>query len=62
MLREAADGILQNDNVISAAVFSADGKLLIDRTRKRAGDNSAETGRLLCHSSLTFSLPSWKGK
>ena len=33
MLREAADGILQNDDVISATVFSPDGKLLVSRVR-----------------------------
>ncbi len=33
MLREAADGILQNDHVISATVFTPDGKLLINRAR-----------------------------
>ncbi len=33
MLRDAADGILQHDQVLSATIFSADGKLLIDRSR-----------------------------
>ena len=40
MLREATDGILQNDNVISATVFSADGKILIDRARVSEEDTS----------------------
>ncbi|HLO24558.1 MAG TPA: hypothetical protein VK187_00485, partial [Geobacteraceae bacterium] len=39
MLREAADGTLQSDNVISAAVFSADGKLLVHRTRTPGEDD-----------------------
>ena len=39
MLREAADGILQNDDVISATVFSADGKLLMHRYRMLPDEN-----------------------
>ncbi|HEY6873556.1 MAG TPA: PAS domain S-box protein [Geobacteraceae bacterium] len=46
MLREAADGILQNDQVLSATIFSVDGKMLVDRSR-RAGEGSArETAEL----------------
>ena len=39
MLKEAADAILQNDDVISATVFSADGKLLIHRYRMLPEEN-----------------------
>ena len=34
MLRDAADTILQHDNVLNTSVYTIDGKLLIDRTRQ----------------------------
>ncbi|HEX8960770.1 MAG TPA: PAS domain S-box protein [Geobacteraceae bacterium] len=33
MLRDAADGILQHDQVLSATIYAADGKMLIERFR-----------------------------
>ncbi len=60
MLREAADGVLQNDDVISATVFSADGKVLINRA------GCSEEGRSRqSEGSLAFTPPSppfWTGK
>lgn len=58
MLREAADGTIQSENVISAAVFSADGKLLIHRTR-----TLGEDGRLAGFPAIApFIAPLLEGK
>lgn len=42
MLRDAADGILQHDQVLSAAIFSAGGKLLASRSRTPEEGNMPE--------------------
>lgn len=46
MLEEAANGILQNNKVLSTTIFSADGKFLADRARAGEEERDEEPKRL----------------